>query len=195
MEKGAIDAAVKWLLASWECEMFAGAGSIVQSGWFVRDIDEALEHWLGKGAGPFWVGRHLYDFDFYYRGNPAQLDLSVAWGQFGAIQIELVQQHNDGPSAFRDSFPGDLPEGAGAFQHMGLFNPSYDTAYDGVVAQGFECALRGVSNGTRFAFMDTRPAFGFMLELTEMTPAIVSFYGEVEEAAKGWDRSNPIRNL
>ena len=175
--------------------MFAGAGSILQSGWVVRDIDEALEHWLKKGAGPFWVGRNLWDFDFQYRGNPTHLDLSVAWGQLGGIQIELVQQHNDAPSAFRDSFPGQIPGGPGAFQHMGLFNPSYEQAYNDVVAQGYECALRGVSNGTRFAYMDTREPFGFMIELTEMTPAIVEFYGEVERAAKDWDGSNPIRSL
>ena len=175
--------------------MFAGVGSIIQSGWVVRDMDEALEHWLAKGAGPFWVARRQTDFELFYREDPVKLDLSVAWGQFGAIQIELVQQHNDAPSAFRDSFPGEIPGGhGGAFQHMGLFNPSYEEAYRDVLAQGFDCSLRGCVNGTRFAFMDTREAFGFMLELTEMSPEMVGFYAEIEQASKDWDGSNPLRS-
>ena len=175
--------------------MFGGTGSIVQSGWVVQDIDSALEAWLARGAGPFWLGRHITDIAFDYRGETTSLDLSVAWGQFGPIQIELIQQHGPGQSAFKDSYPMDAPAGLGGFHHMGLMNDNFDAAFTGCITQHLECALKGAFNGTRFAFMDTRVYYGFMIELTECTGSIRDFYAEIEAAATRWDGRMPIRPL
>ncbi|MFD2498635.1 hypothetical protein ACFSTI_06955 [Rhizorhabdus histidinilytica] len=80
---------------------------IVQNAYVVRDLDEAMVRWNRTlGIGPFLVRRHIALRDVLYRGRPASLDISAAHAQAGDIQIELVMQHCDQPSAFRDMFDG-----------------------------------------------------------------------------------------
>lgn len=174
--------------------MFQGAQAIVQAAWFVADIDAALAIWLERGAGPFRVARRLL-IDTDYRGASSRLDLSVAWGQLDGMQVECVQQHNNAPSAFRDSYPDGPPAGLGGIHHFGMINADYDRALVGCLTQGFGPATSGEFNGTRFAHIDTRAAYGFMTELTEGTPDIFSFYRDIAESARDWDGSEPIRPL
>ena len=174
--------------------MFAGADRIVQCAWVVNDIDAALDIWIRRGAGPFRVARHLV-LGLDYRGRPVELDLSVAWGQFDGMQVELIQQHNDADSAFRDSFPNGVPEGVGSIHHLGMLNGDYDKALAGCAALDFVPATSGNFNGTRFAHVDTRAAYGFMTELTEATTDILNFYRDIEESARDWDGHDPIRPL
>lgn len=174
--------------------MFAGASAFVQTAWFVRDLDAALAIWVKRGAGPFRVARNLV-LDTEYRGRPSQLELSVGWGQFDGMQVECVQQHNDAPSAFKDSYPEGPPPGIGAVHHLGMINPDYDKSLAGCLALGFTPATAGNFDGTRFAHIDTRDAYGFMTELTEGTDAILTFYRDIEEIARNWDGSDPIRPL
>ena len=174
--------------------MFAGAGPIIQSAWFVRDFDESLGVWLGRGAGPFMVARNMV-IDVAYRGEPTQLELSVAWGQFDGMQIELIQQHDDNPSAFRDSYPDGPEGGEGSHHHLGMLNDDYEKCFNDVVARGYVAATSGCFNGTHFAHFDTHATLGFMTELTEATPDILDFYRRVAEAAKDWDGSDPVRPI
>ena len=174
--------------------MFAGAGPIIQSAWVVRNFDESRGVWIARGAGPFMVSRRMV-IDVAYRGQPAQLDLSVAWGQFDGMQIELVQQHDDGPSAFRDSFPDGPKGGEGSHHHLGMLNSDYDKCFNDCIARGYVAATSGCFNGTRFAHFDTCATFGFMTELTEATEPLLDFYQRVAEAAEGWDGSDPVRQI
>lgn len=174
--------------------MFAGASALVQNAWFVRDLDAALEIWLERGAGPFRVARHM-EIDTEYRGTLSRLELSVAWGQFDGMQVECIQQHNDAPSAFWDSYPDGPPPGVGGIHHFGMINADYDKALAGCLALGYQPATAGNFDGTRFAHIDTRDALGFMTELTEATDAILNFYRDIEESAKAWDGKDPLRPL
>ena len=40
--------------------------------------------------------------------------MSCAFAQAGPMQIELIEQHTDGPSVYRDMFPA----GTGGFHHL-----------------------------------------------------------------------------
>ena len=76
---------------------------IMQFSYVVRDLDAAIEHWAGNlQVGPFFVAPHVPYTRCLYRGTPTDLDMSVAIAYTGDTQIELVQQHNDAPSIFRD---------------------------------------------------------------------------------------------
>ncbi len=174
--------------------MFAGASPLVQNAWFVRDLDAALAIWIQRGAGPFRVARQM-EVDTEYRGTPSRLVLSVAWGQFDGMQVECIQQHNDAPSAFTDSYPDGPPSGVGGIHHFGMINHDYDKALAGCLALGYQPATAGNFNGTRFAHIDTRQMLGFMTELTEATDAILDFYRDIEESAKAWDGTDPLRPL
>lgn len=175
--------------------MFKGSGPFIQSGWAVADIDEAVDAWLAKGAGPFFVKRDVRDIPAVYRGSPTQVDLDIAWGQLGGLQIELVAQRSHGPSCYRDTFPDGFPTGGGGFHHLAMMNPDFDLAYSSCIAEAFTPAHSGALDGTRVCYFDTRNRFGFMLEITEATPAILEFYEHIKVSAEGWDGSDPTRTV
>ena len=78
-------------------------GSIRQVAYLVNDIGRATRHWVDvMGVGPFFVLEHMTSNHSTFRGKPTTPELSIAFSQSGPVQIELIQQHNDAPSQFRE---------------------------------------------------------------------------------------------
>jgi Glyoxalase/Bleomycin resistance protein/Dioxygenase superfamily len=163
---------------------------IRQHAYVVESIERAARSWAGKfGIGPFFCVRHLEFENVLYRGQPTQLDISVALGFSGHLCIEFIEQHNDGPSAYRDV----VPKGQSGFHHVLVYPDHYEAEIRRYEAHGFQEAGSAVlkSTGLRFAYMDTRPELGCMVELASKdTPAL---WAPMIEAARNWDgQSNPI---
>lgn len=161
---------------------------IVQNAYFVQDLDEAIERWHNAfGLGPFVVSRHLELEKALYRGAPVPLDISAAFVQAGELQIELLCQHDGGPSAFRDMFaPGE--EG---LHHVAVFPDDYDQVISAYKARGFDLALElQGADGLGAAFIDTRGVLGHMLEVYRVTEGLHKFYRFVADAARDWDGHN-----
>lgn len=158
---------------------------IVQNAYFVSDIEAAARrlHAL-LGVGPFFVARNIELINVRYRGQPAQLDHSSAYVQAGPVMLELVQQNGEYPSPFRDMYaPGES-----GIHHAAAFAADLDATLEGYARNGFETALYAeTGTGVRFAFVDTRPLLGHMLEFYEESPAIRGFYALVAEHAASWD--------
>ena len=152
----------------------------------------ALAHHRAFGSGPYFVADHIPLRTCLHRGRPAPLDHSSAYGQWGALMIEFVQQNNDGPSALRDLHaPGE--EG---FHHVALFVDDLGAARRDFAAQGFAEALYAEMNdGFAFAMFDTAARYGHMIELYEGAPVLTGFYDMVRDAARGWDGSEPLRDI
>lgn len=128
--------------------------------------------------------RHLKLADVRYRGTPTTLDISVAHGQAGPVQIELVTQHCDRPSAFRDAFaPGQ--EG---LHHVALFPEDHDAMVAHFVAQDFAVTTElRTKEGRGAAYLDTRPALGHMVEVYRVNPSLHALYARVAALRDGWD--------
>jgi hypothetical protein len=149
----------------------------------------ALELAASRGWGPFFLFEHIPLASCLYRGVPAALDHSSAYGQAGEVMVELVAQHNDGPSALRDLF---APNERGV-HHVACFVEDVAAALAEQCAAGYAVALDAVTaNGTRFAMVDTSRELGHMLELYEGAK-LAPFYALVRDAARGWDGSDPVR--
>lgn len=172
--------------------MFLGAGKIVQAGFLVGDIDRALDLWVKRGAGPFFAFREV-EVELLYRGRPSGLKVSLAIGQLGDYQIELVQQHCDRPSALRDSFPDPLAPDACILQHLGMNIADFDGSMAAVRDQGLAVAMEGTFMEWRFAYIDTRDLLGFMSEFNEITDGSTRYFANIAAAAKSWDGSDPVR--
>lgn len=158
---------------------------IVQLAYHVADLDSALCRFHHRfGWGPFLVRRHLQLADVRYRGTPTTLDISVAHGQAGPVQIELVTQHCDRPSTFRDAF---APHQEG-LHHIALFPHDHDAMVAHHVAQGFPVTteLRTIE-GRGAAYVDTRSALGHMVEIYRVNPSLHSLYARVAGLRDGWD--------
>ena len=159
---------------------------IIQFSWVVADIDEAAQRWhRTSGIGPFLMGRHLRLNEPKYRGTPQVTDFSIAVAQAGPIQIELVQQHDDTPSCYRDL----IAKGTEGLHHVAFIAQDYDAAVAFYTGQGFAVATEGRFGDVRFCYVDTSSALGHMVEILEDKPAIGAFFANVVRAAETWDRN------
>ncbi len=165
---------------------------VVQVAYVVDDVEKsALKMVEAFGAGPFFIGDSIPLSHCLYRGKETPLDHTNACGWWGDVMVELVQQNNDGPSAFRDMYaPGE--EG---FHHMATFVKDFDAEVARYEALGHPAANIATTEngGIRFAYIDARSLVGHMIEFYEDIPAIRGFYAMIEDASKGWDGSDPIR--
>jgi hypothetical protein len=158
--------------------------------WVVDDLDAAMKHWTETcGVGPFYVIPHVKAQHVTYRGKPAELDFSGALAQAGRIQIELIQQHCDNASVYRDL----IPKGRSGFHHIAMFALDYDRELAEYERQGLPVVTAGVFGDIRFAYIDATPVLGTVLELTEDSPTIRQFFQKVVDGAKDWDGRDPVR--
>ncbi|MGC6328013.1 VOC family protein [Rhizorhabdus sp. FW153] len=165
---------------------------LMQAAFIVEDLDAAIDAWIKTtGIGPFFVVPHITLAELDYRGQPSRdLDFSVALAQSGGVQVELIQQHSDGPSAYRDL----IAKGQQGFHHFCIYTSDYDATRDRYLATGAQSALDGLFGEVRFCYIDTSPTIGCMIELVEEHPLESAFFARVAEAARDWDGvTDPVR--
>ena len=166
---------------------------IVQVAYFVTDARAAAERMARTfGAGPFFVIDRIELAWGEHRGASQDFLHSSAYGQWGDVMMELVQQDREGPSPFRDMYAA----GEEGIHHVATMVDSLPETYAHYAEHGFELAARAeTKTGTEFAFVDTVAALGHMVEVYERSEALLGFYGFVREASVGWDGEDPVRSL
>lgn len=107
----------------------------------------------------------------------------TAIAQSGGVQIELVEQLDDAPSAYRDT----VAAGTTGLHHIAIMADHFDRALENLTVQGHAIAADGRFGDTCFAYVDTDAAIGFMTEIVEDSDTIRSFFGAVRKAADRWD--------
>jgi catechol 2,3-dioxygenase-like lactoylglutathione lyase family enzyme len=165
---------------------------IQQYGYVVNDIDEAARHWYEMfGAGPFFISRHHKSEDEFHRGVPNEADLSYAFGQAGPAHIQLIQQHNDAPSVYRDMFPS----GEQGLHHVAILVPDIEAEKARFEAAGCEKVTELVS-AAQVAYMDARDKIGCFVELYEKNDAIAGTFDNWKQIHDEWDGvTDPFREL
>lgn len=158
---------------------------IIQHAWVVPDLEIAARHWYQSfGIGPFLVNRDLRLTNPRHRGVPRATRFSTAVAQHGDVQIELVEQLEEGPSAYRDT----VPAGAVGFHHVAFVSDQFDAALAHYTDRGVEVAADGSFGDMRYAYVDTVRELGHMIEIVEDKPAIRGFFAAIRKAAERWDR-------
>lgn len=157
----------------------------IQNAYYVSDLDAAIRRWHRLwGLGPFVVRRHIALPDVKYRGAPARLDISAAYVQCGEIMVELVTQHDDSPSAFREMYARD---GEG-FHHVAVLPDDYDALLAHYAREGFEVVTElRTASGRGAAYVDTRAPLGHMVEVYWPSEGLLRLYAEVKRLAGHWD--------
>jgi hypothetical protein len=172
--------------------VFAPGGQYFQVSWVVADLQQAMRRWLDTArVGPFFLNAHVETEAPIYRGRPSSFDYSLAIAQAGSVQIELIEQHDDRPSAYRDS----VPAGQDGFHHLACFVDDFDAKLVRLEAQGVDIASSGKFGDMRFVYADTRASLGCMTELLEHTPLIHRVFDAVTAASQNWDGRDPVRDL
>lgn len=159
-----------------------------QLGFVVPDLAVAAERWATVfGAGPFTVLPAM-EVACTYRGTAGAVNMQVAGAQAGPVQIELIQQHCDRPSVFRDVFA----------QHENGFHQICTVTHDyaGKVAHlaslGYELASE-ITDPQRVAYVDTFADFGFYTEIVDADPGFLGMLGKASAKAATWDGDRPVR--
>jgi hypothetical protein len=106
-------------------------GPIRQVAYAVDDLDAALAYGVDVlEVGPFFIFDRIHLAECAYRGRPIDPERSVALAQSGGVQIELIVQHDDEPSAYTDPIAA---VGHGA-HHLAMWTTEFDR-HDGLVAK------------------------------------------------------------
>jgi Glyoxalase/Bleomycin resistance protein/Dioxygenase superfamily len=164
---------------------------IFQYAYVVDDIETAATQWATMfDAGPFFVAAHHRADTFSYRGTPIEADVTYAFGYAGDCQIQLVQQHDDQPSIYRDMYA----TGATGFHHVAVLVKDYAGERQRLVEQGFEVACELHANDIDACYFDTRAVIGGFTELHSHTERIVDTFQRWRRAHLDWDgQGGPIR--
>lgn len=166
-----------------------------QIAYFVRDVRAAaLAHHALYGSGPYFVAEHIPLRLARHRGIDRPLDHSSAYGQWGAVMIEFVQQNNAGPSAFHDVYR----EGSGreGMHHVAVFVDDVTAEMARFETAGYPTALYAEMNdGFAFAFIDTVATLGHMIEVYAPVAALTHFYALVADAANTWSGGDVLTTM
>ena len=171
-------------------------GKIAQLGYVVRDIDESIEYWTKTlGIGPFLVLKDVKISDYRYRGEPCEgPDLTFALANSGDLQIELIQQHGDQPSVYKDF----IDQGREGLQHFSSWVTTDEMApaRAACAAKGYVPVMEGSmpEMGGLFVYYDTQEGpGGSMFEVSNLRDARFNdLVGALEHAAAEWDGQHSI---
>jgi hypothetical protein len=167
-------------------------GPIRQNGYVVRDLRAALDHWIHRlGVGPWYLIEEVKLDWFRHRGEDSSPRISIALANSGPLQIELIQQHDDAPSLYREF----LDAGREGLQHLAFWSTDYQPLYDAMLARGYTIGHEGQIGGEqgRFAYFDCDAHPGAMIEISDVGGAKGRFFEAIRRAAEDWDGSDPIR--
>lgn len=169
---------------------FAALGPIGQIAYVDADMSAAVRFWTSTvGAGPFFLFEHPLMDIARYRGETIQLDISIALGYWGDMQIEIIQQHNQAPSIYRDP---QLACDRGV-NHLCIFVD--DLAPPRAVCARANCEI------VQEMYVDGKGGFyadaggGRLIEFAALPKAFADAIVVMKAAAKMWDGRHPLRTL
>lgn len=166
-------------------------GSIVQTAYIVEDIESEMKAYVDRlGVGPWYLADRFHPPKPLYRGKVVAPLFSLAVAYSGTTMIELIQQHDDQPSVFKEAVEA---RGYG-FRHWGVGVEDFDASVARYLKQGYEIAFSDTAPmGVRVAYMDTMKDLPGMVELIEADEAYEGFFTPDYKASLGWDGRDPIR--
>ena len=156
----------------------------VQVAYAVTDVAAAAARFAATtGAGPFFVVEHIELDSSRVFGVDRAFDHSSAYGQWGAVMVELVEEH---------SRPAIVV--APGLHHLAFMVDDLVAAIDWCTAKDWaEALFARTARGQEFAFCDARHELGHLVELYQPSPRLLGFYAMVAAAAAGWDGTDPVR--
>lgn len=165
----------------------------MQIAWVVPDLHQAIERWARQaGVGPFFHFTDVVYENAVYRGEPWEpVRFHAAIAQAGPMQIELIEQQEEGPSMFREL----VPAGESRIHHMSTYTADFDADLAHYRASGAEVVFSGLMKGAPVCWLDTVATLGFMTELITANPEKEKVFALFREAAESWDGEDPIRTI
>lgn len=169
--------------------------SIIQIAYTVPDIAAGMRRYSELlHVGPWFLVGPFVPAKGVYRGTPTTMEISLAVAFAGQVMIELIAQHDDKPSVYRETV---VARGAHGFHHWAIGARDFDATVADYNGQGFPIVFSDISpRGVRIVYVDTSSVLPGMLEIIEMTPDVEEQYRTMHQAAQEWDgKSNVVHHL
>ena len=166
-------------------------GVPVQIAYAVDDVASAAASFAARfGAGPFFI-RHHPPFEAVHDDAPAIFNHSSAYGQWGDMQVELVQFGECSPQSLHHRVTA-----RSGIHHVAIFVESLSDEQARLTALGMPCVMYATTpTGQQFAFHDGRAQLGHLIEIYEPSENVLRLYRKVRDAAVGWDGEDPARSV
>ena len=167
-------------------------GPVRQIGYVVRDLDAAIRSWCAMGVGPWFTMRNLEQKDCRYRGELSEPTISLALANSGPMQIELIQQHDDTPSIYREF----VDSGREGYHQLAWWVTDFDAMMRKASAAGWPVVWSGEAGDVRFVYFEREPRISTIVEVMELNDLTRGMAELVASAADGWDTvTDPVRSL
>ena len=168
-------------------------GGIIQVAYTVADIEAAAQSYARDlRIGPWFLRGPLQARKPVYRGKPQDLRISIAIAYSGHIMIELIQQHDEQPSVYRELIE---KQGYG-FHHWGVASDCFDEEIENYRTRGFELVFTDETPAaTRVAYFDAKRGWPGFIELIEINAASDARYTKMYADALTWDGKDAIRKV
>ena len=155
--------------------------------YWTDDLDAAMTQATELlGVGPFRVIEHVDLGEFLFRGEPATLDHSAAFAQWGPVLLELNIAHDVQPSELRDAL-GIAP---GAISHTSWWTTDLADEREHLEASG--CALLTSSVGGAVAdWFAGGSLFAHPIEIHQPTPPVRGMWASLTEGSIYPDETAP----
>ncbi len=164
-------------------------GRIRQFGFIIPDLDAAITQWVNLGVAPWLVVRELHMEGCWYRGEQSSPVISIAFSNSGDMQIELIQQHDDTPSIYREFVTAT----GGGFNQIAYWVEDVDAVRTAAVAAGWSEVWRGDGGSqVQFSYLEHPDSPVPIVELSELNDATRSMGDTVRMAAEAWTPGQPV---
>src|SRR3989304_9946462 len=142
---------------------------LVQIAFVAEDSPASMPHRPRRlRIGPWFLREHAIFEKQLYRGQPSRVELSLAMGYAGHMMFELIQQHNDVPSVYREV----IERRGYGLHHFGVAATRFDESGELYRSHGCDLVFFAeVLAGVRVASMDCAGLLPAMVEFIAMTPA------------------------
>lgn len=166
-------------------------GPVLQQGYVVPDVQAAMQHWLARGVGPFFLEK-LENFPAVVDGKEVLLNITAAFAYSGDQQIEVIQPDDDKQTIYQE-FLAENPKGG--LQHLAVWVDDIQQTLGELKAAGQNFQVRQ-QYGDRHAYVDSTDSPGVMIQLMARGEAIEALFRMVRNGAESWDGADrPVRRI
>ena len=137
-----------------------------QIGMVSRDIEKTIGAYTKLfQCGPFEIVEREYSaLTSTYRGKPGGFRYRVGYAQFGVVQLEIIQ-----PLEGKTIYDEFLETRGDGLHHFGLMIQGIEEKVEALGRMGFQVLQSGQRPGRKYAYMDTEPVLGTIIEFREAT--------------------------
>ncbi|MEM7542444.1 MAG: VOC family protein [Pseudomonadota bacterium] len=179
--------------------MTQSIGALKQFAYIVKDtaqMNATLEYWTKHlKAGPFFLMEHAALEGAMYRGQPSDVDLTLALGNSGDVQIEIILQHNNAPSQYNEWHQWQAAGGR-SLHHFAYMAGDFEAECKKYRDLGHDVVFECKINGAPLIYFDTREILGGYLEIWDNHPVYKELFTMIDTAHQQWDGvTDPVRVL